>query len=144
MAQTQQSNRQTNADQSDNLSDSPMMAHLMKALEEGTDIGHYGRLTFTMVAQWFLPEDKLVSLLSKQPGGEEDARRLVVEVKGHGYNPPKRDQVLQWQAEQEFPICPTPDDPGTCNVYSELHFPDQVYENIGTFWEEKAEARDKR
>jgi hypothetical protein len=47
---------------------------------------------------------------------------------------------VQWQREQDFPICPSPDDPGSCNVYSELQFPDEVYENIGDFWEEKAEA----
>ena len=35
---------------STDLRDSPMMAHLMDALEAGTDIGHYGRLTFAMVA----------------------------------------------------------------------------------------------
>jgi hypothetical protein len=34
---------------SDNLRDSPMMAHLLDALEAGQDVGHYGRLTFVMV-----------------------------------------------------------------------------------------------
>lgn len=53
---------------SDNLRDSPMMAHLLDALQAGTDIGHYGRLTFAMVARYFLPEDELVTLLAKQPG----------------------------------------------------------------------------
>src|SRR4026209_2943243 len=37
--------------QSDNLRDSPMMAHLLDALEKGTDVGHYGRLVFAMVAR---------------------------------------------------------------------------------------------
>ena len=45
------------AGQSDNLRDSPMMAHLMDALEEVTDIGHYGRLTFAMSARHFMKED---------------------------------------------------------------------------------------
>ena len=31
------------------LRQSPMMAHLLDALDEGTDIGHYGKLTFAMV-----------------------------------------------------------------------------------------------
>ena len=46
----------------------------------------------------------------------------------------------QWQAQQDFPICPTPDEPGTCNVYAELRFPPDIYENINEFWEERAEA----
>ena len=45
---------------SDNLRDSPMMAHLLDALEAGTDVGHYGRLTFAMIARHFLDEDELV------------------------------------------------------------------------------------
>lgn len=124
---------------STDLRQSPMMAHLLEALESGTDIGHYGQLTFLMVAQWFMDEDEMLKLLARQPDIDEvGARAMVAEVKGHGYNPPKRDKVLAWQQQQDFPICPTPDDPGGCNVYSELKFPDQVYENIGEFWEEKA------
>jgi hypothetical protein len=46
---------------------------------------------------------------------------------------------MQWQAQQEFPICPTPDDPSSCNVYRELHFPEGMYERIEEFWEERAE-----
>ena len=107
---------------STNLRDSPMMAYLMDALEEGTDIGHYGRLTFAMIARHFLDEDELVR-----------------QVEGRDYNPPKRERILEWQAQQEFPICPTPDDPATCNVYRELRFPDSVYEQIEEFWEEKAQ-----
>jgi hypothetical protein len=41
-----------------------MMAHLLDALEAGTDIGHYGRLTFAMVARHFMSEDMLVRLPS--------------------------------------------------------------------------------
>jgi hypothetical protein len=33
-----------------------MMAHLMDALSQGQDIGHYGRLAFVMVARHFLSE----------------------------------------------------------------------------------------
>jgi hypothetical protein len=130
---------------SDNLRDSPMMAHLLDALEAGTDVGHYGRLTFAMIARHFLDEDELVRLLGSQPGtSEEEARSLVLQVQGRDYNPPKRERILDWQARQEFPICPTPDDPAACNVYRELRFPDSVYENIGEFWEEKAEAQETR
>jgi hypothetical protein len=66
----------------------------------------------------------------------------VLQVKGHDYNPPKRERILEWQAQQDFPICPDADDPGACNVYRELRFPGNVYENIGEFWEEKAEAQE--
>jgi hypothetical protein len=119
-----------------------MMAHLLDAMEAGTDIGHYGRLTFVMVARHFLEEDKIVDFLAHQPGqNEEDARALVLQVKAHDYNPPKRERILQWQAQQDFPICPTPDEPGTCNVYQELRFPPNIYENINEFWEEQAEAK---
>ena len=141
MAQAEQTRDDTVRGQSENLTDSPMMAHLLQALRAGTDIGHYGRLVFVMVAQWFMDEDELVELLAKQPDhDEEEARRLVAQVKARGYNPPKREKILAWQREQDFPICPDADDPSSCNVYAELKFPDQVYENIGEFWEEKVEA----
>ena len=128
---------------STDLRDSPMMAHLLDALEAGTDIGHYGRLTFAMIARHFLDEDELIRLLGSQPGcDEDDARSLVLQVQGRDYNPPKRERILEWQAQQDFPICPTPDDPGSCNVYRELRFPDSVYESIGEFWEERGEAQE--
>jgi DNA primase large subunit len=120
-----------------------MMAHLLDALQDGTDIGHYGRLTFVMVARHFMDEDEMVKLLSKQPDhNETEARALIQSVKAHDYNPPKRERILQWQAQQDFPICPTPDEPGTCNVYNELRFPPDIYENINEFWEERAESED--
>jgi DNA primase large subunit len=137
----EQRRRSDTPTQSDDLRDSPMMAHLLESLEQGTDIGHYGRLVFAMVARHFLPEDEMTRLLGNQPDhGEDDARQLLQQVKGKDYNPPKRDRILEWQQEQDFPICPNPDDPQACNVYRELKFPDDIYENIGEFWEEKAEA----
>jgi hypothetical protein len=127
---------------STNLRDSAMMAHLMDALEDGKDIGHYGRLTFAMIARHFLEEEELVRLLGNQPGQDETkARALVLQVQGRDYNPPKRERILEWQAQQDFPICPTPDDPNSCNVYSELQFPEGIYDSIGEFWEEQAEAQ---
>jgi hypothetical protein len=117
------------------LRDSPMMAHLLDALEKGTDIGHYGRLVFAMVARHFLPENEMVRLLGSQPGHHEDeARALLRQVEAKDYNPPKRERILAWQAQQDFPICPTPDDPTSCNVYSELRFPDTIYDNITDFY----------
>jgi len=127
-----------------NLRDSAMMAHLLDALEEGKDIGHYGRLTFAMIARHFLEEEELVRLLSNQPEQDETkARALVLQVEGRDYNPPKRDRILEWQSQQDFPICPTPDDPNSCNVYSELRFPENIYESINEFYEEQAQANDQ-
>lgn len=126
---------------SENLRDSPMMAHLLDALEAGEDIGHYGRLVFAMVARHFMNEDEMVELLSGQPEMDEQAARaLYLQVQGRDYNPPKRQTILEWQAQQDFPICPNPEDPNACNLYRELRFPDEIYERIGEFWEEKAEA----
>ena len=88
-------------------------------------------------------EDEIVELLSQQPDfNATEARALVHQVKGHDYNPPKRERILEWQAEQDFAICPTPDEPGACNVYQELRFPEHVYENISDFWEEQVKAED--
>ena len=126
---------------STNLRDSPMMAHLLDALEKGTDIGDYGRLVFTMVARHFMDDQAIIKLLARQPGlDEEEARARLIQVKAHDYNPPRRERILQWQKRQKFPICPNPEDPDSCNVYRELKFPDDIYENIDDFWEDKAEA----
>jgi hypothetical protein len=130
---------------SDDLRDSPMMAHLLDALEAGADIGHYGRLTFAMIARHFLEESDLVRLLSRQPDYDKaQARVLLAQVRARDYNPPKRERILEWQAQQDFPICPTPDDPGSCNVYRELRFPQSVYDHIGEFWEEQIVTHEAR
>jgi DNA primase large subunit len=124
------------------LRNSPTMKHLLDALERGEDIGHYGRLTFAMVAHHFMEKEELVKLLMK--GGDTDeakARALVEQVTGRDYNPPSRQRILEWQSQQEFPICPNPDDPNACNLYRELEMPDEVYEDIAEFWEETATAR---
>ena len=146
MSQTKQARKTAPAaddPRSDNLRDSPMMAHLLDALEAGTDIGHYGRLTFAMIARHFLDEEELVGLLASQPGYDEtQARSLVLQVQGRDYNPPKRERILEWQAQQDFPICPTPDDPASCNVYAELQFPEHIYDNINQFYEEQAAAQE--
>jgi DNA primase large subunit len=124
---------------SENMKDSPMMARLLDALEKGTDIGHYGRLTFAMIARHFLDEEELIDLLARQPDQDETkARALVMQVKAKDYSPPKRERILAWQAQQEFPICPS-NDPDACNVYRDLRFPDGVYEHISEYYEEKAE-----
>ena len=118
-----------------------MMAHLLDALEAGTDIGHYGRLTFTMVARHFMDEDEIIKLLAGQPDHDEaDMRAMLTQVEGRDYNPPKRDRILEWQKEQEFPIIPNPEDPDSGNVYRDLQFPEEVYQNISEYYEQKAES----
>lgn len=143
MAESQQTknSNQTGNGRGQKLTDSPMMAHLLAALEDGTDIGHYGRLVFTMVARHFMAEDEVVTLLANQPDVEKkEARALWLQVEERNYNPPHRDKILAWQAEQEFPICPNPEDPNGCNVYRELNFPDGIYDDVEAFWEERAGA----
>src|SRR5918911_4838407 len=116
---------------------SDMMAHLLDALDEGKDIGHYGKLVFAMVGRHFLDEDELVKYLQKSPDtSEEDARALYRQVQGRDYNPPRRERVLEWQEQQDFPICPNPEDPDSCNVYRDLRFPDDVYEDIADYREQ--------
>ncbi|MDQ3854986.1 MAG: hypothetical protein M3281_01155 [Chloroflexota bacterium] len=125
----------------DDLRKSEMMAHLIDSLGDGKHIGHYGRLVFAMVARHFMSDDEVVEYLTKDRDfSEAEARSLVAQVKGRDYNPPRRERVLEWQAQQDFPICPNPDDPDACNVYRDLQFPDDVYENITGYYEQKAEA----
>jgi hypothetical protein len=125
---------------SDNLRDSPMMARLQDALEAGEDVGQYGRLTFVIVARHFMDEDEIVKLLAGQPEmSEEHARAMLAQVQERDYNPPKRERILEWQAKQDFQICPDEEDPNGCNVYRELRFPQEIYNRIDQFWEEKVE-----
>ena len=42
-----------------------MMAHLLDSLDAGTDIGHYGRVVFAIIAHHFLDEDELTRQLAK-------------------------------------------------------------------------------
>ncbi len=123
------------------LRKSPMMTHLLDALERGEDIGHYGQLTFAMIARHFLDEDELVRILAKgKDMTEAKAGALVRQVEERGYNPPRRDKILAWQKEQDFPICPNPDDPDACNPYEELDMPEVVLESIEDYREQRYEA----
>lgn len=126
------------------LDNDPMMQHLRKALEAGQDIGHYGRLVFAMVARHFLAEDELLDYLQKDSHCDAaEAKALVAQVQGRDYNPPRRERVLEWQSQQEFPICPNREDPDCCNVYKNLKFPDEVYQSIQQYQEKKLEAEDE-
>jgi hypothetical protein len=125
----------------DQLRKSPMMSHLLDAIESGKDIGHYGRLTFAMVAHHFLDKEELAELLQRSKGTDEsEARALVQQVEQRDYNPPRRERILEWQAQQEFPICPNADDPNACNVYQELDLPEKVFDQIQEFREQQFEA----
>jgi hypothetical protein len=122
------------------LRDSPMMAHLLDALEAGTDIDYYGRLTFVMVARHFMDEDELLRLLANRPGHDNaEMCGLIRQVAVRDYNPPRRERILEWQARQDFPICPDPDDPAACNIYRDLRFPEGIYEHIEEFHEDQAQ-----
>jgi hypothetical protein len=123
------------------LRKSDMMAHLLDALDAGKDIGHYGRLVFAMVARHFISDDELVGYLTKDPDfAEGEARMMVSQVQGRDYNPPRREKILEYQQQQEFPIIPNPDDPDSGNVYRTLNFPEHVYEHIQEYHEQKQHA----
>ncbi len=123
------------------LRNNEMMAYLLDSLDEGKDIGHYGRLVFAMVARHFMDERELARYLQKDPGiSEPEIKALIQQVQGRDYNPPRRERILEWQKQQDFPICPNPDDPDACNVYKDLKFPDDIYQNIEQYREQKAES----
>ena len=125
----------------EDLRQSPMMSHMLDALDNGEDIGHYGRLVFAMIGRHFVGDDELVELLLKDHDAEEgEMRAMVQQVEEKGYSPPRRDRVLEWQSQQDFQICPNPDDPDGCNVYNELSFPDEVYESIQEYQEKRQTA----
>ena len=122
----------------EDLRQSPMMGHLLNALDKGEDIGHYGRLVFAMVARHFVSDDELVELLTKDHDADErEIRTMVQQVQEKDYSPPRREKILEYQSQQDFPICPNPDDPDACNPYQELQFPDEVYESIQEYQEKR-------
>ena len=125
----------------DDLRANHMMAHLLNALERGQDIGHYGRLVFTMIARHFLTREELSAWLCKDSTvSEEEIRALVAQVEERGYSPPRRERILEWQRQQEFPIIPNTEDPDEGNVYKDLKFPDDVYKHITEYYEHKGAA----
>jgi hypothetical protein len=96
---------------------------------EGEDIGHYGRLVFAMIARHLASDDDVVAQLRKDRDcSEEDARTLLTQVEAAGYSQPKRAKILEYQAQQDFPIVPDPENP------------DDVYERIAKYREEKSHA----
>jgi len=118
-----------------------MMAHLLDALGRGEDIGHYGRLVFAMIARHFGTNDEVVAALRQDKDfSGDDARALLAQVEQADYSPPKRAKIMEYQAQQEFPIIPDPGDPDAGNVYRDLKFPDHVYEHIAEYREAKSHA----
>ena len=122
----------------EDLRQSPMMGHMLDALDNGEDIGHYGRLVFAMIGRHFVSNDELVELLTKDnDADEQEIKALVQQVEDKGYSPPRREKILEFQGQQDFPICPNPDDPDACNPYAELQFPDEVYASIQEYQEKR-------
>ena len=122
----------------EDLRQSPMMGHMLDALDNGEDIGHYGRLVFAMIGRHFVSNDELVELLTKdEDADEQEIKALVQQVEDKGYSPPRREKILEFQDQQDFAICPNPDDPDACNPYAELQFPDEVYESIQEYQEKR-------
>ena len=126
----------------DELRKSPMMSHLLDALQSGQDIGQYGRLTFAMVARHFMDKEEIVGLLQRGGIDEGQAKALVQQVEERDYSPPRRERILEWQAKQDFPICPDADDPNACNVYQELELPEHVFAQIQEFREQQFDAEE--
>src|SRR5688572_23955776 len=60
------------------LRQDPMMAHLIAALEQGREIGHYGRLVFVMIARHFLSEHELLEYLMKDRDVDERKARSLL------------------------------------------------------------------
>jgi hypothetical protein len=123
------------------LREDSMMCHLLAALDEGKDIGHYGRLVFAMVARHFMSDDEVVAELTKDRDfSEEQAAGLLRQVESRDYNPPRRERIVEWQKEQGFPLLPNANDPECGNVYRSLHFPTTTYKHIEEYQEERAAA----
>lgn len=134
--QDQAKSRSTNG--REQLMNSPTIKRLIDAAASGADIGHYGQLTLAIVGRYFMSDDDLIALLSESAGTDETkAAGLIHQVKQAGYNPPRRETLAQWSAEQDFDLI-DPEDPDSGNLYRELTFPDQVYEDIRHYHEDKA------
>lgn len=125
----------------DQLRSNPTMNHLLEALENGRDIGHYGRLLFAIVGRHFLDHDTLVARLANDRDFDETgARSLVKQVTDKNYTPPNASTIRDWHDDQDFPILVEPDDPDAGNIYRDLDFPPEVYESIESYHAERAES----
>lgn len=117
---------------------SPTIRRLVEAAEAGEDIGHYGELTLAIVGRYFMSDADLVDLLSRcVEMDRKKAAGLVHQVKEGDYSPPRRETLVHWSSEQQFNLINVKD-PDSGNLYRELTFPDQVYEHIRHYHEDKA------
>lgn len=125
----------------DELRKDTMMNHLLNALDNGEDIGHYGRLVFVLGARHFLDEDELTGWMTKDKDCDEvKAHTLIRQVEQRNYNPPRRERVMEWMQRQGFPICPNPEDPDSCNLYKSFEFPHEVYEHAASYRGQQSEG----
>ncbi len=80
----------------EDLRQSPMMGHMLDALENGEDIGHYGRLVFAMIGRHFVDNDDLVGLLVQDhDADEQEIKALVQQVQEKG-NPRRSCRSGAW------------------------------------------------
>lgn len=116
----------------DRLRQNRMMKRLIDALDDSTDIGHYGRLTFAMVAVYVMDAGDVTELLSNDHDfPREEAEVMVKQVKSKGYSPPTPEKIRAWDQQQDFQILPAEFDPADdANVYRDLDFPPEVYDGI--------------
>ncbi len=116
----------------------PMMAGLLDSLDAGTDVGHYGRLVFAMVARHFMPHEEVLAWLTKDEDfSQEQAAAMLHQVEGRDYSPPRRERLLEWQSEQDFQFIDATD-PDSGNLYRNLKFPQEIYQHIGHYQEAKS------
>ena len=119
-------------DSAEPLRKNKMMSRLLDALEAGDDIGHYGRLTFAMVACWLMDEKDVIKwLVNDDDFDYEEAQTMVQQVRSQGYSPPRPAKIRDWDTQQDFKILPEefhPDD--DANVYRDLDFPQELYDHI--------------
>ena len=122
------------------MRNSPFMAKLMDDLDNGVDVGHYGRLTYAMVARYFVEPKDIADLLAGQPDQDEaKASAMVQQVVHRGYSPPRRERLMEWQAKQHYQMV-DPEDPDSGNLYRDLEFPNALYDHISEYHEEQVES----
>lgn len=129
--------------QAEDLRKSPMMAKLWDDLQNKVDIGHFGRLVFTIIARHYLSEDELIRLLANNLE-VEDAQVLLLEVNERNYNPPRPSVIRKWQLRQAYRIIPPDQEHNLAwgNVYAELKLPQEIYDQVGGFYKEQAKGLD--
>jgi hypothetical protein len=89
-----------------------------------------------------MDRDELADLLMQGKGAEErEVKSLVLQAEERNYNPPSRQRLQEWQAQQDFPLMPDSDDPNSGNLYRELDMPSEVIESIEEYREQQFDAQ---